>query len=247
MLSKNTINFIRSLKDKKTRQQEMLFTAEGTKSVLELCHASKISVKGVFATKDWMEEYASEIPRNIDLNEVSNKEFEQISSLKNHQNVLLMAEIPSTNISATDFSKGLHLLIDTVQDPGNLGTIIRIADWYGINNIICSNACADAFNSKTIQASMASIARVNVFYTDLINFLSDKKLPVYGAVMDGQNLKEVKLQTPAFLLIGNEGKGISQELKAFITHAITIAKVGEAESLNAAIATAIICDRMVFS
>ncbi len=247
MLSKNTINFIRSLKDKKTRQQEMLFTAEGTKSVLELCHASKISVKGVFATKDWMEEHASEIPRNIDLNEVSNKELDQISSLKTHQNVLLMAQIPSRELADADFSSGLHLVIDTVQDPGNLGTIIRIADWYGIKNIVCSNACADAYNSKTIQASMASIDRVNVFYTDLKDFLSEKKLPVYGAVMDGQNIKEEKLITPAFLLIGNEGKGISPELKPFITHAITIAKVGEAESLNAAIATAIICDRMVFS
>lgn len=246
MLSKNTINFIRSLKDKKTRQQEMLFTAEGTKSVLELCHASKISVKGVFATKDWLAEHSSEIPRNIELNEVSNKELDQISSLKTHQNVLLMAQIPSTKLAATDFSEGLHLIIDTVQDPGNLGTIIRIADWYGIKNIVCSHTCADAYNSKTIQASMASIARINVFYTDLMEFLSHHKIPVYGAVMDGLNLNEVKLQMPAFLLIGNEGKGISPELKKFITHAITIAKVGEAESLNAAIATAIICDRMVF-
>ena len=247
MLSKNTINFIRSLKDKKTRQEEMLFTAEGTKSVLELCHASKIIVKAVYATKDWIEEHVSEIPRNIELNELSNKELDQISSLKTHQNVLLLAQIPSTNITAVDFSADLHLVIDTVQDPGNLGTIIRIADWYGIKNIICSNACADAYNSKTIQASMASIARVNVFYTDLKDFLSEKKLPVYGAVMDGQNIKDIKLQMPAFLLIGNEGKGISPELKPFISHAITIAKVGEAESLNAAIATAIICDRMVFS
>ena len=181
------------------------------------------------------------------MNELSNKELDQISSLKTHQNVLLLAQIPSTNITAVDFSADLHLVIDTVQDPGNLGTIIRIADWYGIKNIICSNACADAYNSKTIQASMASIARVNVFYTDLKDFLSEKKLPVYGAVMDGQNIKDIKLQMPAFLLIGNEGKGISPELKPFISHAITIAKVGEAESLNAAIATAIICDRMVFS
>jgi TrmH family RNA methyltransferase len=247
MLSKISINFIRSLKDKKTRQQEMLFSAEGTKSVLELCHASKISVKGVFATKDWLEEHASEISRNIELNEVSNKDLDQISSLKTHQNVLLMAQIPLINIITADFSEGLHLLIDTVQDPGNLGTIIRIADWYGIKNIICSNTCADAYNSKTIQASMASIARVNIFYTDLGDFLAENKLPVYGAVMDGQNLKEVKLKTPSFLLIGNEGKGISPKLKPFITHAITIAKIGEAESLNAAIATAIICDRMVFS
>lgn len=246
MLSKNTINFIRSLKDKKTRQQEMLFTAEGTKSVLELCHASKISVKGVFATKDWLEEHAFEISRNIELTEVSNKELDQISSLKTHQNVLMLAKIPSSNIDNTNFDDGLNLVIDTVQDPGNLGTIIRIADWYGIKNIVCSLACADAYNSKTIQASMASIARVNVLYTDLNDFLSKHQLPVYGAVMDGQNLKEVKLQKSAFLLIGNEGKGISPELKKYISHAITIAKVGEAESLNAAIATAIICDRMVF-
>jgi TrmH family RNA methyltransferase len=247
MLSKNTINFIRSLKDKKTRQQEMLFTAEGTKSVIELCHASKISVKGVFATKDWIEEHAYEIPKNIELNDVSNKELDQISSLKTHQNVLMIAKIPQSSIDNIAFDNGLNLVIDTVQDPGNLGTIIRIADWYGIKNIICSNACADAYNSKTIQASMASIARVNVFYADLKDFLSHHKLPVYGAVMDGQNLKEVKLKTPAFILIGNEGKGISSELKPFITHAITISKVGEAESLNAAIATAIICDRMIFN
>ena len=247
MLSKNTINFIRSLKDKKTRQQEMLFTAEGTKSVIELCHASKISVKGVFATKDWIEEYASEIPKNIELNEVSNKELEQISSLKTHQNVLMVAKIPDSNIDKIAFDDGLNLIIDTVQDPGNLGTIIRIADWYGIKNVVCSMACADAYNSKTIQASMASISRVTVLYTDLNDFLSKHKLPVYGAVMDGENLKDIKLQIPAFLLIGNEGKGISTELKKYITHAITIAKVGEAESLNAAIATAIICDRMIFN
>ncbi len=243
MLSKNTINFIRSLKDKKIRQHEMLFTAEGTKSVIELCQASKISVKGVFATKEWLDNYSTKIPKNIEINLASNKEMEQISSLKTHQNVLLLAQIPSFNLDKASINKGLSLVIDTIQDPGNLGTIIRIADWYGIENVICSLSCADAYNSKAIQASMASIARVKVHYIDLLTFLQQNSIPVYGAVMDGENLHTIKLKMPALLLIGNEGKGISNDLKTYINQAITITKIGEAESLNAAIATAIICDR----
>ncbi len=245
MLSKNNINLIRLLKDKKNREQYKSFTAEGTKSVIELCQASKISGKRVFATSDWLGAHANFIKGKAEITIVSNKEMDKISTLKTNQSVLLMANIPEANINNTDLGKGLTLMIDTLQDPGNLGTIIRIADWYGIQNIICSLTCVDAYNSKTIQASMGSIARVNILYTNLEVFLVNNTLPVYGAVLNGQSIHQTKNILPAILLIGNEGNGISINLQKHISTSISIPRIGHAESLNAAVATAIICDRML--
>jgi TrmH family RNA methyltransferase len=137
------------------------------------------------------------------------------------------------------------LVLDDIQDPGNLGTIIRIADWYGIKNIICSEQTADCYNNKCVQATMGSIARVNVFYTSLLIFFEQNTLPVYGAFMEGESVSTIKIERPSLLIIGNEGKGIDENLNTFITKKISVNRIGKAESLNAAIATAIICDRFL--
>jgi RNA methyltransferase, TrmH family len=139
------------------------------------------------------------------------------------------------------------LVLNDIQDPGNLGTIIRIADWYGIKNIICSKSTADCYNNKCIQSTMGSLARVDVFYTDLTAWLAQVQLPIYGAVMDGANINGVEYQKikGGVLLIGNEGKGIDNDLMAFVSEPISINRIGQAESLNAAIATAIICERFL--
>jgi TrmH family RNA methyltransferase len=165
--------------------------------------------------------------------------------------VVAICEIPVCNFDSNEFKNKLTLVLDDIQDPGNLGTIIRIADWFGIRNIICSNETADAYNSKVVQATMGSISRVNVYYEDLvscfINELSAMKMPVYGALLHGENVYSHTLLSEGFIVIGNESRGIAEKLYPFITDKITIPSFstqmesGEVESLNAAVATAIIC------
>jgi TrmH family RNA methyltransferase len=173
------------------------------------------------------------------------KEIEQISSLKSTRDVVLQVKINNNPLENNKRENSLTLVLDEIQDPGNLGTIIRIADWYGIKNVVCSLNTADCYNNKCIQATMGSIARVNITYIDLITFFKNNTLPVYGAFMEGENLTTTKLEKPAILVIGNEGKGINTNLHSFITKKISVKRLGEAESLNAAIAAAIICDRFL--
>ena len=242
MLTKVTIKLIQSLKDKKNRQLHGLFLVEGTKAVMELL-ASKIVVKTLFATGEWISLHKVLLKDNCELEIVNEKELKQLSNQVSPQPVIALAFIPNYDITKIDFSKGFSIALDEIQDPGNLGTIIRIADWYGIKNIICSKNCADVYNPKVIQSTMGSFLRVNVFYENLSAFFSaHNKIPVYGALMNGKNLHQTKINSDGILLIGNEGSGISDELLTFVTHPITIPKIGDAESLNASIATAIICD-----
>lgn len=231
MVSKATIKLIKSLQQKKYRNKTGMFTVEGVKSVKEF-------LAGSFVCRYLL--YESEVSSEFAVGtQVTKKELEQMSGLKSSQKVIGVFEqnfkevLPST--------KGLLLGIDGVQDPGNLGTIIRIADWFGIKNILCSPTTVDCFNPKTIQSSMGSLNRVNVFYTQLTTFLQFYPHPVYGTFLEGKNVYKQEFPNHAMLIMGNEGKGISPTVKAMCTHEITIPQsVVSAESLNVAMATAIL-------
>lgn len=243
MLNKRTIQFLKSLKDKSIRNSEGYFLAEGSKTVAEIL-ASNLQIEAIFATSDWCNIFPK-YKNNTKLFLCTQKEIEQISSLKSTRDVVIQVKIPHKKLITSNLNENLTLVLDEIQDPGNLGTMIRIADWYGIKNIICSLNSVDCYNNKCIQATMGSIARVEVFYCDLIPFLENNTLPVYGAFMDGENITTTKIEKNALVIIGNEGKGINPNLHQFITKKISIKRFGQAESLNAAIATAIICDRIV--
>lgn len=250
MLTKNQLKFVTSLAVKKIRNQQGLFIAEGVKIVGELLR-SAIRVKQVYATKEWIGSVGSKQlavgKYHPEVIEVTEQELSKISQLTTPNQVLAIAEIPGYELNQDDLRGKLTLALDDVRDPGNLGTIIRIADWFGITDIVCSQTSADAWNPKVVQATMGSIARVKVHYTALEKFLSSSGLPVYGAVLEGENIYSTTLQQKGVIVIGNESKGISNAVRLRVTQKITIPNyssdnpLGEAESLNAAIATAVIC------
>ncbi len=233
MLSNNQKKYVNSLKQKKFRNQHQTFVVEGVKMVEELIESDS-EIELLFATSKWKSNYKNTI-------DVNDKELASISSLKTPNDVL--AVVKRQTIKPIEYNKTLSIALDNVQDPGNLGTIIRTADWFGIDTIICSNTCVDAYNSKVIQATMGSLFRVNIIYTDLASFFSDNNnLNVYGALLEGENLYKNKPTTNgSILLMGNESKGVSKEILPFITNKISIPRIGKAESLNVATATAIIC------
>lgn len=174
--------------------------------------------------------------------EISVTELNKVSSLSTPQDVIAQIKIPEWPVLNHNELKGrFSLVLDGVQDPGNMGTIIRIADWFGINDIICSEDTVDVYNPKVVQASMGSLARVKVHYTGLSVFLTAIKLPVYGALLDGESIYDTDFGTEGLLLMGNEGNGIRPEIQKLATKAITIPRIGKAESLNVAIATSLFC------
>lgn len=242
MLTKATVKLIQSLSDKKSRSEHGLFLVEGTKAVNELL-VSKIHVKSLFATADWLNSHQSIVKNVAECTMINDRELKQISNLVTPHEVIAMVEIPVYEIEKIKWNDAFSIALDTIQDPGNMGTIIRIADWYGIENIVCSHTCADVFNPKVIQATMGSFIRVKVFYTDLEEFFGQHKIGnVYGAMMEGDDLYKTSLTKNGILLIGNEGSGISKNVIKYITKPITIKRRGGAESLNAAVAAGIICD-----
>ena len=241
MLSKARIKIIQSLHLKKYRNELKLFVVEGKKQVAELL-TSNYQISCLIATHNWAMQHAQYITNNTELITVSDDELKKVSLLQAPQDVLALVQMPDLNYLPELLINNFTIVLDGIQDPGNLGTIVRIADWYGIKNIVCSLDCVDIYNPKTIQATMGSFARVNVYYIDLIEVLNQIDLPVYGALMQGESLHTVQLHKNALLIIGNEGKGISENLLQYITNPITIPKFGEAESLNAGVADAIICD-----
>lgn len=249
MISKNQIKFLNELKQKKGRDEHNLFVAEGHKIISELL-ASTISVRQIYSISTAFDKL--KIHSGIECIEIKSAELERISSLTTPNEMLAVCEIPEYTLQISELSDKLTLLLDTIKDPGNLGTIIRVADWFGIENIICSHQSADVFNPKVIQATMGSITRVKIHYEDLTKLIAqnqnETKLPVYGALLEGENIYLQKLPGAAFIVIGNESKGISPELIPLVSHKITIPSFshfktiqGETESLNAAIATSIIC------
>lgn len=242
MLSKNRAKLITSLHDKKGRREHQLFIAEGEKIVAELLQ-SEIVVQEVYSTDARIENQESKIKQGINITET---ELKKISTLSTPPQILAVCEIPKHELKIEDLRDKLTLVLDDIRDPGNLGTIVRIADWFGIKDIICSEDCVDAYNPKTVQATMGSIARVKIHYAILEDVLKGMKdIPVYGALLEGENIYRKKLNDKGFIIIGNESKGISEKLLPFITDKISIPSFNKkdagAESLNAAIATALIC------
>lgn len=233
MISKTQMKCIRLLEMKKYRKREGLFVAEGPKVVGDLLRTG-FCARGLYATKDWHLKQ-QELP----CQEVTEEELQKISFLQHPQQVLGVFEIPATQKAA---STPLSLALDGVQDPGNLGTIIRIADWFGIDTVYCSEDTADVWNPKVVQATMGSIARVNVVYTDLEKLIQDAQVPVYGTLLDGTNIYSQELTKEGIIIMGNEGNGISERIRRLITRRLLIPQYHEgAESLNVAIATAIVC------
>ncbi len=247
MLLKKQLQFVNSLKQKKNREAQQLFIAEGTKVVTELLNSSVV-IKQLFATFEFLKD--NEINRNVNCFEINASELERISSLTTPNEVLAVCEIPDYNFVASELENKLTLMLDDIKDPGNLGTIIRIAHWFGIEHIICSTETVETYNPKVIQATMGSIARVKIHRINLVEFLtthfSQFTTQVFGAVLSGENIYSKTLPESGLIIIGNESRGISEELLPSIKNKISIpsfekSETDKAESLNAAIATAIIC------
>lgn len=237
MVSKNDVKRIKQLEYKKYRQREGLFVAEGPKVVGDLLRCG-FRPKMLFATDEWQEGTGT----NFVVERVSNDELRKISFLQHPQQVLALMPIPQHQQNPTP--EGLCLALDGIQDPGNLGTIIRIADWFGIKDIFCSMDTADAWSPKVVQATMGSIARVNIFYVDLRQTLRDTALPIYGTLLDGENIYRQELSEVGIIVMGNEGNGISFPIRQLISQKLFIPCYHDgdtAESLNVAIATAITC------
>ena len=248
MISKNQLKYIRQLEQKKYRRREGCFVAEGTKVVGDLLQ--RYRPEAVFATADW------QAPAGITPQLVTDDELRRISFLQHPQQVLALFPLPSINYTLgsaaslreelSTINLKLTLALDGVQDPGNLGTIIRIADWFGISTIICSEDTVDAWNPKVVQATMGSIARVNIIYINLPDFLDSlpADFPVYGTFLDGDNIYTQELTREGLIIMGNEGNGISDAVRAKVNRRLLIPDFhqGEtADSLNVAIATAITC------
>ena len=239
MLSKNELKYIQSLCQKKQRQAEGVFIAEGTKLADELCK-SHYPLRKIYATKDW----EPPVSLKTEIITVTDDELERMSSLQTPNKVLIIAEQLASG-SKPNFNSGIILLLDGIQDPGNLGTLIRIADWFGIKQVIAGEHTAELYNPKVIQSTMGSFIRVSVIYQSLEDVLKSCKLPVYGALLKGESVHKMKPITNGLLIIGNESKGISENLLPYISQPVTIPRIGGAESLNAAVAAGIILSRMI--
>lgn len=242
MLIKSQVKYIQSLSHKKLRDSEEVFVAEGPKLINELLSAANVPLQQLFAVKEWIE--AQDPKMAATATEVTASELERISLLQTPNQVLGIFKKPVFTANRP-LRNTLSLMLDTIQDPGNLGTIIRCADWFGVPQIICSPDCADAFNPKVVQASMGSIARVQVLYASLHDWLGQNPdLPTYAAVLEGTGLPQVPPVKEGVIIIGNESKGISDPVLALSRHRITIPRKGRAESLNAAVATGIILSHL---
>lgn len=247
MITKNQIKYINSLKSNKFRKQHKEFIIEGVKLVDETIN-SYYEISTIFATKKWIEDNKRNIPKNTETIEVNERELKKISELSTANEVLALSSIPENNLNLKNIFNDLVLVLDKIRDPGNLGTIIRTADWFGIKNIICSKDTADMYNPKVIQATMGSFASVQLHYTDIEKFIKEtpENIPVFGTFLEGENFYKSKFPGKAIIVIGNESNGISDEIANLITHKIFIPPFSSdnkqtAESLNASIATALVC------
>lgn len=242
MISKATIKKIHALDMRKFRRNERLFVAEGPKLVDELCATMKPFY--IAALPEWISENAK-IVSGTEYDIVTPDELQRASLQKNPQQVIALFPIPEHRFCTEQLKNELVLMLDGVQDPGNLGTIARIADWFGIRNILCSAETADIYNPKAVQATMGALARVKFHYTDLIQLLSQYDGPVYGTFLDGENIYGQELSENGIIVMGNEGKGISQGVGEMINRRLYIPNypIGTqtTESLNVAIATSIVC------
>jgi TrmH family RNA methyltransferase len=247
MFNKTHTKYIQSLHHKKFRDENGVFIAEGPKGVLELLESQKFTCLQLFALHDWVEKNKNILAKYKVPEVIAVKDFElEKISLLTAPNTLLAVFKTKKEKAPADIKNKITLVLDTIQDPGNFGTIIRIADWFGIENIICSPGCADMYNPKVVQSTMGSLARVNIFYTALPGWLKkNASIKKYAAAIAGTNIKTLKNTKEAIIIIGNEGRGISSEVLKMADEAITIEKIGNAESLNAAVATGIILSHLL--
>ncbi len=239
MLGKSQAKYIQSLGQKKVRDAEDVFIAEGPKIVAELLASPDVNVVSVYALKEWIDTNPryTVMPSIVEVNE---NDLAKISQLATPNSVLAIVKKKNAPAFAT-VEGSVSLVLDTIQDPGNMGTIIRTADWFGIRQVICSYDCADIYNPKVVQATMGSIIPVSIMYTDLESWLGvHHGIPVYAASLQGENVKEMKSINEGLLIIGNESKGIAPGIMKLVNKKITIPRTGQAESLNAAVATGII-------
>ena len=247
MVSKNTIKLIKSLALKKNRIKQNLFLVEGDKNVSEVL-VSQFSVENLLGTGTFLEANSSLLNKVKLVTEVTKLEIEEASLLKNPQNSIAICKLPKTEDFPEKIESDLCIYLDDIQDPGNLGTIIRICDWFGINQLFCSPKTADFFNPKVIQASMGSFCRVETWYTlfePVASHARKSGIPILGAFLDGKNIYEQKLPKQALLVLGNEGNGISSAIENKVEQKIRIPEFNHnqasAESLNVSVAAAIIC------
>jgi RNA methyltransferase, TrmH family len=247
MISKNKAKFIISLQRKKTRDEERLFVIEGDKLVREFL-ASKLAVHTLVAKPEFLSSLTNELTRSVSVvEEASYEELKLVSSLKTPHNALAIIPMPELKIDILLVLKQLCAALDCIQDPGNFGTIIRAAGWFGIKNIVCSPDCVDVYNPKVIQASMGALMHVNVFYYDLKELLKAtvaNDIPVFGTLLEGKPIYSHKLDNKGIILLGNESKGISDDLIPFITDKIMIPKFSTVrhgiDSLNVGMAASVV-------
>lgn len=241
MFTKNQAKLIKSLQEKKNRVETGLFIVEGEKSVVEVLN-SDFEIDFILTTTEFFDKYGEKIREKSNSYEIINQfELEKVGTFATNDSALAVVK-QKVNKPFEIKKDEMVLALDEIKDPGNLGTIIRIADWYGIKNIVASKETVDFYNPKVITATKGSFTRVNMFYTDLKDFLSTQKIPILGTFLNGENIHEIKLSSSGILVMGNESNGVSNEIEKFVTKKITIPSYGKAESLNVAIATAIILD-----
>ena len=239
MISKREVKYIQSLCHKKQRVADRHFIVEGEKAVDELLQ-SNWAIKQIYATAGWKDNH-EQVSTLVEVATI--EQIQQMSGLSTARNVLALVQMPpDSELRAAP--AGLTLVLDTIQDPGNMGTLLRIADWFGIKQIIASESSADCYNPKVVQSSMGSFLRVTVHYTNLLLWLQSYPHTIMGAMMEGTAIYDVKPVLPAALLIGNEGNGITEALLPFISTSVSIPRLGGAESLNAAVANGILLSHL---
>lgn len=244
MLGKSQAKYIQSLGQKKVRDEEGVFVAEGPKIIAELLASADANIFQLYALRDWITGNRDDC-NGIEIIEIDENDLTKISQMATPNKVL--AIVKKQEVTDHFSVKGtVSIVLDTIQDPGNLGTIIRIADWFDIRQIICSKDCADMYNPKVVQSTMGSIIRVKMMYTDIASWLEEQKdVFIYAAALEGQNVTAMKKINEGLIVIGNESKGISPEIFELVDVKITIPQKGRAESLNAAVATGIILSHIV--
>lgn len=244
MLVKSQLKYIQSLGQKKSRDESAVFIAEGPRIVSEILAEVPLQVVELYATGEWIAENSSLYP-SVTVIEVTGDELDRISQLTTPNQVLAIIRKFITP-PAIEIRNSVILALDTIQDPGNMGTIIRIADWFGVTQVICGHGSADIYNPKVVQATMGSIARVKVFYTDLPAWLStEEEVTIYAAALEGQDVRKMDKITEGIIVIGNESKGIQPAVLDKINVRITIPRRGRAESLNASVAAGIILSHLL--
>ena len=251
MLSKSQLSFVKSIHLKKFRKQHKLFIVEGYKSIADFIE-SGYELAQLFYTPEFVSKVAN-FPQITKSYQISHLQIERISTLKRPSGILALFNIKEeSDLKNVNLENEFTLVLDCVQDPGNLGTIIRSADWFNIKNIVCSLDSADCYNPKVVQATMGSLAHINIHYTDLLTWLPSVHIKKYGALLNGTSLYKSDLskrnnalsKREGIIIMGNEGNGIQPGIIPFIDEAITIPRFGKAESLNVAIATALICSEI---